>query len=99
MRALITGGSGFIGTNLVDGLLQHGWEILNVDIQEPLKLEHRDSWLEADILEFDVMGNVFDDFQPDTVIHLAARTTTIWSIQKELQQSSMQLKPHHQCQN
>jgi nucleoside-diphosphate-sugar epimerase len=76
VRTLITGGSGFIGTNLVDGLLQHGWEILNVDIQEPVKLEHRGSWLKADILDADVMGNVFDDFQPDTVIHLAARTTT-----------------------
>jgi len=76
MRALITGGSGFIGTNLVDGLLQHGWEILNVDIQEPVKLEHTGSWLKADILDVDVIGKVFDDFKPDTVIHLAARTTT-----------------------
>lgn len=76
MRALVTGGSGFIGANLVDKLLQHGWEILNVDIQEPVKLEHRASWLKADILDVDSMGNVFTDFQPDAVIHLAARTIT-----------------------
>jgi len=76
VRALVTGGSGFIGTNLVDGLLQHDWEILNVDIQEPVKMEHRGFWRKADILDVDVIDNVFDDFQPDTVIHLAARATT-----------------------
>jgi len=76
VRALVTGGSGFIGTHLVDELLQHGWETLNVDIQEPRKLEHRGSWLKADILDVDAMDNVFDDLQPDTVIHLAARVST-----------------------
>jgi len=39
-------------------------------------MEHRGFWRKADILDVDVIDNVFDDFQPDTVIHLAARATT-----------------------
>lgn len=35
-RVLIAGGSGFIGTNLVDSCLLDGWEGLNFDREPPL---------------------------------------------------------------
>ena len=34
-KILITGGSGFIGTNLIEKLVLDGHEILNIDIKEP----------------------------------------------------------------
>ena len=74
MRVLITGGSGFIGTNLIESLLQDGEEILNVDCRHPLNLEHNCCWRNTDILDYDSIGNIFAEFRPTHVVHLAART-------------------------
>jgi nucleoside-diphosphate-sugar epimerase len=35
VRALVTGAAGFIGTHLVDHLLDTGWDVLGVDAREP----------------------------------------------------------------
>lgn len=45
MRLLITGGSGFIGTNLIDGIiLRKDTSIVNIDIKMPIKQEHKHLW-------------------------------------------------------
>jgi GlcNAc-P-P-Und epimerase len=82
MKILITGGSGFIGTNTVDYFLASGAEILNLDANPPLDAKHTGSWKRVDILELNALQSAFSEFQPDAVIHLAARaecdeTTTV----------------------
>ncbi len=73
-RYLITGGSGFIGTNLIEKQLMTGAEILSVDIEVPKLKEHRIIWKQVDIREKESLMKVVNDFQPEFVIHLAART-------------------------
>lgn len=73
-RILITGGSGFIGTNLIETLRKKDAELLSIDIVEPKLKEHRTIWKQVDIREKDVLMKVVEKFQPDYVIHLAART-------------------------
>jgi GlcNAc-P-P-Und epimerase len=73
-RLLVTGGSGFIGTNTVEGFLRDGWVVLNVDIAPPKKPGHAANWLKVDILDRDALSVSFASFQPDLVIHLAAKT-------------------------
>ncbi len=41
MRIVITGGSGFIGTNLIELLLTQGYNILNIDIAPPKNFAHK----------------------------------------------------------
>lgn len=79
MRMLVTGGSGFIGTNLMDALLDKGIEALNLDINPPKKRSHDPYWQECDILNFNLMKGKFESFQPTHVIHLAARTDVLSS--------------------
>lgn len=76
MRVLVTGGSGFIGTNLVKLLLDAGEEVLNVDWNPPLDPGQRPTWRELDIMDEKALAEVFAAFRPTHIVHLAARTDT-----------------------
>ncbi|MFT7032659.1 MAG: nucleoside-diphosphate-sugar epimerase [Cyclobacteriaceae bacterium] len=77
MKILITGGSGFIGTNFHEFVNNHysNSSIINVDLVKP-KINFGNSvWEKCDILHFDGLKEVFDKYRPDTVLHLAAETS------------------------
>lgn len=77
MKLLLTGGSGFIGSNFIDLLLTENiTDIINVDKQKPYNPKHISYWIEADILATDKLQNIFDKHKPSHVVHLAARTDT-----------------------
>lgn len=76
-RVLVTGGSGFIGTNFIDRLRTLDVSIVNLDIKPPYKAAHRSLWHPCDILEAEPLGRCFSDFKPTHVVHLAARTDTV----------------------
>jgi GlcNAc-P-P-Und epimerase len=73
-RILITGGSGFIGTNLVDFYLNSDCEILNIDINEPRNILHSRFWRKIDLLDADRLKHEIHLFKPHYIYHLAART-------------------------
>lgn len=73
-RVLVTGGSGFIGSNLVRHLRATGHDVLNLDIAAPMDSAARDVWKPVDILDTAALGRCFDDFAPQQLVHLAART-------------------------
>jgi GlcNAc-P-P-Und epimerase len=73
MKILITGASGFIGTNAIDEFSKDGHTILNYSLHSPLKPEQREYWLAGDILDPRATKKPFQEFQPDWVLHLAAR--------------------------
>ncbi|MEA2248739.1 MAG: UDP-glucose 4-epimerase [Solirubrobacteraceae bacterium] len=76
MKVLITGGAGFIGSNLADRLLDEGHEVLSID---NYATGRRGNLTERDgltILEGSITGleldRAFEDFKPDHVVHTAA---------------------------
>lgn len=73
MKLLVTGGSGFIGTNLVAEFASRVDQLLNLDIQSPLDPAQNAFWRVSDILHRTQLAEAFAEFQPDWVIHLAAR--------------------------
>lgn len=74
-KILITGGSGFIGTNLIENLIQtNQYEILNIDIAKPKIKTHYPFWKKIDLRSLDSLKNAILKFNPNIVIHLAART-------------------------
>lgn len=79
MQVLVTGGSGFIGTNLIDVLVEKGLSLLNLDIHPPKKASHQEYWQECDILDFQRTFDVFEKYKPTHLIHLAARTDVLSS--------------------
>jgi UDP-glucuronate 4-epimerase len=93
MRALITGGAGFIGSHLVDSLLLDGWNVVVVDnfasfydikIKETnikSHLEHKNYKLvRADIRDFDTLKSELSG-EYDVIVHLAAKAGVRPSIQ------------------
>ncbi len=74
MKVAITGGSGFIGTNLVERFLAKGWDVLNLDVAQPRNDQQASYWKRADILDRDSIIESLSDYQPKIVLHMAART-------------------------
>lgn len=74
-KILVTGGSGFIGTNLIDYLLSETTYIVkNIDIKQPLLKKHEPYWQQIDLREKNKLIAAIVSFQPNYVIHLGART-------------------------
>jgi UDP-glucose 4-epimerase len=65
MKICVTGGSGFIGSHLVQKLLDKGYDVSVLDLRKPVQDVE---WIRKDIR--DDLGNVFSNF--DFVFHLAA---------------------------
>ena len=73
-RVLVTGGSGFIGTNLIERLLESEISVKNVDTAIPANPDHGPMWEPVDINDRDALIAAVTDFDPTHVFHLAART-------------------------
>jgi nucleoside-diphosphate-sugar epimerase len=76
MRILVTGGSGFIGTNLVEYYLSKGEEVINFDIVPPKNARHKPYWRQVDILNLEALRLEIANFSPSHIINLAAQTGT-----------------------
>ena len=73
-KVLITGGSGFIGTNLLEKFIKDGYDVLNIDFREPKKKNHIKYWKNIDITNLMLFKQCVEDFAPKYIVHLAART-------------------------
>ncbi|MBN1943014.1 MAG: NAD(P)-dependent oxidoreductase [Phycisphaerae bacterium] len=73
-RVFVTGGSGFIGTNLIARLRDEGRLVLNADAQPPRNPAQKELYRQVDILDSEALKNALVEFAPTHVVHLAART-------------------------
>jgi UDP-glucose 4-epimerase len=88
MRALVTGGAGFIGSHLADSLLDRGDEVAVVDDLSTGKRENLAGALargaelhEVDIRDAPALRDVIAARRPDIVFHLAAQMDVRKSIE------------------
>jgi UDP-glucose 4-epimerase len=80
MRTLVTGGAGFIGSNLVDALLARGDEVTVLDDLSTGRRVNLDGALaggarlaEVDVRDGAAVGALLADARPELVFHLAAQ--------------------------
>jgi UDP-glucose 4-epimerase len=80
LKALVTGGAGFIGSNLVDALLDRGDEVVVLDNLTTGRRSNLDSALARgarlvveDVRDEALVGSLLGKERPDVVFHLAAQ--------------------------
>jgi len=73
-KYLVTGGSGFIGTNLIDYHLSRQDEIINFDTTSPRNAKHKGLHKAIDLLDKNALLAEINRFEPDYIYHLGART-------------------------
>jgi UDP-glucose 4-epimerase len=80
MRAIVTGGAGFIGSNLVDALLERGDQVSVIDDLSTGKRENLETAVAhgaqlhvIDIRDAAQLGEVIERDKPEVIFHLAAQ--------------------------
>ena len=76
---LVTGGAGFLGSHLVDRLIELGASVTVIDDLSFGKRENVNksaNFIELDIRNYNVLKNVVSKVSPEIVYHLAASATT-----------------------
>tara|TARA_B000000565_G_scaffold221596_1_gene176344 strand:+ start:892 stop:1818 length:927 start_codon:yes stop_codon:yes gene_type:complete len=89
MKALVTGGCGFIGSNLVDDLVSSGHRVEVIDDLSAVsnnKFYYNDkaSYHKVDILNEEKINDIFKSFSPNVVFHLAAKSRIQTTIENPL---------------
>lgn len=82
-RAIVTGGAGFIGSHIIEELLNRGLEVISIDNYQSGKKENLKRFkenknfleVECDVTDYDTLKKQFDEV--DIVFHNAASKKTI----------------------
>jgi UDP-glucose 4-epimerase len=85
VRAIVTGGAGFIGSHLVDGLLARGDEVVVLDDLSSGRRENVGAaarLVQADVRDAEAVSGVFAESKPEICFHLAAQADVRVSVER-----------------
>lgn len=94
MKALVTGGAGFIGSHIQDKLIELGYEVAVLDNLKSGKKENLNSksaFFEVDITDKSAVEKVFEDFKPEIVFHLAAQNEVPYSMTHPIEDAQINI--------
>ena len=74
MKIIVTGASGFIGTNILQFYVKSRNEVLNLDFVVSANIIKNALFQQVDITDYESLKKTILHFKPEYIIHLAART-------------------------
>lgn len=87
LTAIVTGGAGFIGSHVVDGLVARGWRTVVVDnlsAGDTRNINPAAIFHDLDITSPD-LASVFERERPSAVFHLAAQASVSFSVREPVE--------------
>ncbi|MBY6272624.1 NAD-dependent epimerase/dehydratase family protein [Caldibacillus debilis] len=93
MRAVVTGGAGFIGSHLADELIARGAEVHIIDNRAAgdSAFVHPSAEIHAEDIRSEKVKEIFQGIRPDTVFHLAAQVDVRRSVKSPRQDADINL--------
>ncbi|SFA72322.1 MULTISPECIES: GDP-mannose 4,6-dehydratase [unclassified Bacillus (in: firmicutes)] len=94
MKIIVTGGLGFIGSNLVDRLIKEGFDTHVIDNLSTGKLQFlnpRAKFYQSDVLDVQKLNLIFEEVKPNAVFHLAAQIDVQTSIHNPVLDAQMNI--------
>jgi len=85
MNVLVTGGAGFIGSHLVDALVEKGYGVIVVDNLSSGKVSNLNSYAlfyEQSVEDEEMMERIFSLHKPEYVFHFAAQASVAVSVRE-----------------
>lgn len=94
MNIIVTGGAGFIGSHIVDRLIELGHTVAVVDNLRSGKKENVNPKAvlhEVDVRDQQKLPEIFNTFKPEAVFHLAAQNEVPYSMEHPLEDQDMNI--------
>jgi len=85
MNVLVTGGAGFVGSHLVDALVEKGYGVIVVDNLSSGKVSNLNSYAlfyEQSVEDEEMMERIFSLHKPEYVFHFAAQASVAVSVRE-----------------
>lgn len=95
-KVLVTGGAGFIGSHIVEDLLENNYEVAVIDNLSSGKLENIDlgrvKYYEGDIVNEEFVNKAIEEFGPQYIIHQAAQVSVVESVKNMVHDEQVNIK-------
>jgi len=90
VRAIVTGGAGFIGSHVVDALVTQGAEVAVVDSLVHGTQKHVAAGAELHVRDIrEPLDDIFDTLRPEAVFHLAAQADVRVSVERPVEDAEV----------
>ena len=94
MKILVTGGAGFIGSHIVDRLLEKRFEVIvidNLSTGNKKNINPKSTVYNADITDLRSLEKVFEKEKPDYVVHAAANIKVRESVKNPIHDANVNI--------
>lgn len=92
MRVLVTGGAGFIGSHVVDALVERKHDVCVLDdlsTGSRRNVQQKVSFVEGDLRDAALLDRLFGEMRPEAICHQAAQTSVSVSVREPVRDADI----------